>query len=296
MSVSDSDLRSWTTPGAQTSATATYHSVKAALDASPEMRRLNWVAFLQGSYANATNTRGDSDVDIVVMLTETFYADLQLLGSDARAREATSRSPVVTSAATFRAVVHRALDAYYGPSLVAAKNKCLRVAKQPGYVDADVVPCLQVRRYRTFNSNAGSDYIEGISIEPLTGGRIVNFPKEHLANGEAKSRATGSAYKPTVRQVKRLRRRAVDLGLLSPTDASGYLLECLVFNGPTPIFQGTDAHRVRRVVYWLDEHSAEDLASTMWSCDEIHALFQNDPGDHNQYTAKRVMSTLAGML
>lgn len=296
VTVSDYEIRGWTTPGPQGAAGATYASVQQALNRWEPLKRLSWEHFLQGSYANHTNTRGDSDVDIVVMLTTDYVPDLSLLPAADKARHEARSIPASVGAAPFRDIVHVALTNYYGSDAVISKDKCLRVPKRDGYVDADVVPALQLLRYESFPEYGQPRVIEGIAIFPRSGGRIVNYPKEHIKNGERKNGATLGAYKETVRQVKRLRRKAVSDGLVGPSDAPGYLLECLVFNAPNSLFGGDEALRVRKVVGWLDGHSANDLLTSMRSCDLIHMLFATDPGNHDPRTAKRVLSTLAGML
>ncbi len=163
-------------------------------------------------------------------------------------------------------------------------------------IDADVVPCLQQRRYLSYPAYGSPRWIEGIWIPSRSGGRIVNYPKEHRANGQRKNQETGERYKPTVRQVKRLRRRAVGAGLVAVDQAPGYLLECMVYNAPDWEFYGDEAGRVGDVLRWLNGHTAEELAESIWSCDQVHRLFVDDPGRHNEYTAKRTLAALLSML
>ena len=296
MTVTSTDLRSWTTPGAQDAVQRTYASVKAALAGSRHLAGLGYEVFLQGSYANHTNTRGDSDVDVVVMLETSYMPETDLLSSAEVARYDAARIPGTAHADAFRQSVQAALVDYYGAALVEPRNKCLKIPKHGNLVDADVVPCLQHRRFTAYPAYGSPSYMEGISIKPLSGPRIVNYPKEHIANGEAKNAETGGMYKPTVRQIKKLRRRAVELGLVSPDQAPGYLLECMTFNAPKHLFAYDEVTRVGEVLRWLDAMSAEELAAYIWSCDKIHHLFDDDPGKHNEYTAKRTLATLRGML
>lgn len=144
MTVTSTELRSWTAPGAQDAAQRTYASVRAALKGSPSLNGLDYEVFLQGSYANHTNTRGDSDVDIVVMLKTTFMPETRLLPAADLARYEAYRTPGTVHADEFRTRVHRALVAYYGATAVEPKNKCLKIPKHGNLVDADVVPCLPV--------------------------------------------------------------------------------------------------------------------------------------------------------
>jgi hypothetical protein len=287
---------SWTAQGSADASKRTYDSVKAALSRSFELQGVEYEVFLQGSYANSTNTRGDSDVDVVVMLTSTFMPDTARLSPMEKQYHQIHRVPGTTTASEFRGKIERALRGYYGNARVSPKNKCIRVAKADGYVDADVVPAQQHRLYTSYSASGRSEWTEGISIQPLQGGRIVNYPKEHIRNGQAKNGAANGYYKPTVRQVKRLRRRAVDLGLLGPKDAPGYLLECLVSNVPTEYFVSDPSDRLVKIIAYLSVYNAKTLLSHMWSGDRIHKLFDDDPGEHNQYTAKRVIDVLWELL
>ncbi len=296
MATTSAERRQWTQQGAQDAAKRTYDAVKRAIDAAADLRGTVDV-FLQGSYANHTNTRGDSDVDVVVMSTSTYFPVTTQLSAAEAAREELYGSPSSEGPYDFRKRVEHALIASFGSSRVHPKNKCLRVDKRDGYVDADVVPCNQVRRYTSFPAYGSGSYIEGISIQPLKGGRIVNYPKEHLQNGQAKNQnyVVGERYKPTVRQIKRLRRKAVDLGLVAKGAAPGYLLECMTYNVPNSLFLPDDEDRLIRVLSWLHQQTAADLLMFK-SCDEVHQLFVDDPGNHDRLNAVQVIDRLWDLL
>lgn len=286
----------WSAQGSVDASKRTYASVREALSRSSELQDIDYEVFLQGSYANDTNTRGDSDVDIVVMMKSTFMPDTSRLSDDGRRNHALHRIPGMTSATELRAIVDRALRAYYGDQRVEPKNKCIKVAKREGYVDADVVPALQHRLFTSYDASGYSDWIEGISITPLTGERIVNYPKEHISNGHVKNKDAGGNYKPAVRQVKRLRRKAVDQGLLTPDAAPGYLLECLVSNVPNVLFTSDAYERLTKIMAYLSRYDPQELRDTIWSGDRIHKLFVDDPGNHNEYTAARVLDVMWDLL
>ena len=61
--------QTWANPGTGVTLQASHEAVRKALtaDSSP-IRSLRQDVFLQGSYKNDTNVRGDSDVDVVVQL------------------------------------------------------------------------------------------------------------------------------------------------------------------------------------------------------------------------------------
>jgi tRNA nucleotidyltransferase (CCA-adding enzyme) len=67
MPIPFSRLNTWSNQGATTTSSTAYNSVRTALlkSTSPLANR-GVDIFLQGSYANATNIYGDSDIDVVV--------------------------------------------------------------------------------------------------------------------------------------------------------------------------------------------------------------------------------------
>lgn len=294
MTVSASDRAAWTARGAQDAAQRTYASVRTALERSPRLAPYNYEVFLQGSYANATNLRGDSDVDIVVMLRSTYIPNVDQLSSSERQLYDANRIPGTFKLADFRSDMHAALDAYYGNGRVHGKDKCIRVDRRDGYVDADVVPAYQHRLYTAYTGHRTA-YIEGIEIRPRSGGSIVNFPKEHIRNGEEKNGRCITRYKPTVRQVKRLANHAASMGKFEKGALPGYVLECMAYNVGDDRFVSNDSDRLLKVMVSLHIQNAEDYRR-MKSCDEVHRLFVDDPGKHNEYLAKRVIDEMWGVL
>lgn len=274
---------SWTAAGADTAAQNTYAAVRRALAEVERQRKVE--IFLQGSYANQTNIRADSDVDVVVMTRLVFRGSVERLSANARARYS-ALPPAEYQAPNLRAEVIAALNNYFGESRVHPRNKCIKVDKRDGYVDADVVPAIEYHHYT--DPDDLSKYIEGIAILPRDGGVIVNFPKEHIKNGQAKNAACNGRYKETVRQMKHLRNRAEREGLLPADIAPGYLLECMTFNAPPDRFVPNDSERLKNVVLWLKYADK----STFWACDKVHRLFKDDPGKFNVNTAQRIIDAL----
>ena len=283
MTTTQAQRSQWTTPGSDASAQKTYASVRSALAKLIEQRSVE--VFLQGSYANHTNVRNDSDVDVVVMTRQTFSGNSDGLLPTAR-RAWDALPPATYHENDLRRDVEIALSSYYGASRVHPRNKCITVDGVSGYVDGDVVPCFQYRHFE--NSFSTSTFIEGIRLYPREGGSIINFPKQHIKNGEAKNAQCVQRYKPTVRQVKRLRNYAVSIGLLRDGEAPGYLLECMIFNAPPDLFVSDDSDRLVKIIAWLlyaDKKSFQ-------SCDRVHHLFIDDPGQFNVASAQHIVNQL----
>lgn len=260
-------------------------SIRRTLGESPRLQRYTFDVYLQGSYANHTNISGDSDVDIVVELESTITVETSRLDAGEKARYQAQRIPATITIDEFRRDVEQVLTDAYGTRRVNPENKCIRVDGERGMIDADVVPALEHRLYTSWGTT-GPSWIPGIEIRPRRGGSIINFPKEHIRNGEAKNGRANNNYKPTVRQVKQLCIAAAD------GELPGYVLECMVFNVPDQRFSEDQARsRLISVMATLSVASVDELR-TYWSCDRVHRLFVDDPGDHNPYTAVRVVKQM----
>lgn len=287
MSSSATERSSWTARGSDITAQKTYTSIKAALD--PVRSDLSLNVYLQGSYANTTNIRADSDVDVVAQSDRTFVSNKAQLSAPARQRFDSIYAAPTYRSWQLRTDIKNALVRYYGAVQVSDKDKCIRVAKRPGYLDADVVPAFQYRYFKTSDPfDIRRDWIEGIILYPQSGGTIVNYPKEHIRNGQAKNKECIGRYKPTVRQMKRLRNRAVDEYRISKSEAPGYLLECMTYNVPPSKFVPHDSDRLMKVIFHLKFADKKQFMS----CDGIHTLFGTDPGGFTVNQAQRVIDAL----
>jgi hypothetical protein len=186
MPIPESQFERWSNQGAVTTAKQTHESIRIALDS------YNWPngkpeVYLQGSYKNNTNIRGDSDVDVVVQLNSIFRSNLT---------EAQKQRFGVTKATyswyDFREDVKKALKEYYGSSKIQEGKKTLKV--QTSYLPADVVVCIQYRKYPS-NANSVDNYVEGMTFYvPSECFWIVNFPKLHYQNGVEKNQRTNGWY------------------------------------------------------------------------------------------------------
>ena len=76
MKYSEKTLQLWTKPASDTEEqkiSNTIEMIKSAINSCRDLDDLTIDIFVQGSYANNTNVRTNSDVDVCVMLTSTFY-------------------------------------------------------------------------------------------------------------------------------------------------------------------------------------------------------------------------------
>lgn len=76
MSIPESQLITWTNQGSVTNSAITHNVLRNALARHNWSSVMRYTDYLQGSYANTTNIRGESDVDIVIECTSIYNDNL----------------------------------------------------------------------------------------------------------------------------------------------------------------------------------------------------------------------------
>ena len=152
MAIPNSQLEAWANQGSVTTAKKTHESIRNALDMWTWPDGVEFETYLQGSYKNSTNIRGDSDVDLVVQLNSTFLPDLSQLTESEREQYNRCYSDATYKWENFRADTIKALRSYYGSPAVEEGNKSIKISGSSNRLLADVVVCLQYRKYIRFHS------------------------------------------------------------------------------------------------------------------------------------------------
>lgn len=223
-------------------------------DASLSKRGVD--VYATGSYANNTNVRLDSDIDVAIVLRDVFYYDLR---DGLTATEVGITSSASDTLEDFRAEVHRALAATFGNQAVRLMNKTLTVRESSTRLNADATPFFLHRRY-TRGATGGCGYIEGVELRPRNDPqrRVINWHQQHYDNGVAKNTRTGRRFKRVARILKRLASEMASSGVPAAKSAAGvvpsFLLECLVYNAPDGklgLEDGGYYEDVKEVVRWL---------------------------------------------
>lgn len=194
--------------------------------------------FIQGSYANNTCVRGESDVDIAVVRRDIYEF---AWGS--------SFSPYLPSfkhnveAAIFKNTVEKALKDYFTSLFVHRKNKSIKVDGNAYRKQADTVPAFGMHHIYNSDKNDYSSYNEGITIYADDGQVINNFPKQHIANGREKNIATNHYYKKMVRIAKKIRYVMEDYGYSGASKISSFGVESLLWNIPNDVYKKYSIYR-----------------------------------------------------
>jgi hypothetical protein len=290
MSISESQLDTWSNPGATTGSALTYTSIKAALDAHTWPVGMQWVAYLQGSYANTTNIRGNSDVDVVVEMTSVFYHDLTEAQKQARG----FTSPGQFRYSDLRREVLVALQEYYGAgSGEASGPNAIVIAASGSRLKADVLPCVTYRKY------AGAiAQVEGITFwDQHTNEQKINFPKVHIDNGSVKNSTTCTSgwYKPSVRMFKNARERIIDRSDELRKRYPSYFVECLLYNVPNDAFGTSYVHTYAGAVNFLAAALKDSRAQTFTTQSRQQSLFGTTSTQWSLDNAKLFVADLVNL-
>ncbi len=223
--------------------------IKDAIRSSDDLKNKNIEIFVQGSYANNTNVKRESDVDVCVMLKDTFYCEYPdgLKDNDYGFSEGTNNF------SDYRKLIVTALIEKYGQDNVKPGNKSIKIKSNSYRVEADAVPSFQYKNFKYKNSKTPNNYIEGIKFYTYnTHTEVINYPKIHIENGKIKNSETQRRFKRLVRIFKRIRYQMIDENEPVNKGITSFLIECLLWNTPNSIFNNYDS--------WTDRMSCPKIS------------------------------------
>lgn len=251
MTISEDQLKTWAKQGPTPQFTSTYDTLKTYLnDSSSPYYPKDFSIFLQGSYKNDTNVYGDSDVDVVIRLNQTFYTDLSNLPEEDKVLWNASRSDADYTLDQFKKDVTGWLLKKFG-SDVQPGTKAIYIEGNGYRRNADVLVCCKHRRYTRFKSWNDQNYQEGISFFNSSGVRIDNFPVQHSDNCTRKHQDSKNWFKHSARIYKNLRNTMIDKKLIEDGLAPSYFIEGLLWNVPLDRFGGTEQQNFLDTLNWL---------------------------------------------
>lgn len=221
-------LASWTGPASDTEKEKQDRTERMIRDAIKEHAAFNNCSlkvYAKGSYANNTNVRADSDVDIAVECTEVMYYDV---APNTRAPSISTYYGIWTPE-KLRTELVAAMKAKF-PGYVDAKGAvAIQINSSSARVDADVVPCFSYRFYTNYGD------VDGTKVFKKDGSSIINYPAQQYAYGVAKNNNTNYAYKKCARLLKRLENDMASKGVYK--ELPSFLMECLAYNCPDHVFK-----------------------------------------------------------
>ena len=271
----------WAQPPSKTEEQRSENAIRGirnAVNSSSKLNQRRIKVFIQGSYRNRVNVRQDSDVDLGVMLYDSFLAEYP----EGKTRADFGNIPGDYPYPQFKNELEEALVNRFGRASVKRGNKAFNIRENTYHVEADVVPVFEFRQYWE-----GGNYRAGVALVTDQDRRIENYPERlveywpstplHYENGNSKNTATRRRYRGLVRILKKIRNEMEDADFSSAKAVPGYLLECLCWNVPDAAFTGStwDA-RVRAVLVDLWNKTKDDASCNSWcEVDGIKYLFRS---------------------
>ena len=221
-------LAGWTGPSSSTEQDKqerTERMIREAVAAHRAFDGVSLSVYAKGSYANNTNVKSDSDVDVAVECGDVVYWGEHASG----AHPASTPYAGVWTPTKLRAELVAAMQAKFSDSVDTSGSTAIRVDSSSARVEADVVPCFEYHYY--FEDGT---YREGARVFKKDGSSTENYSKLQLQHGTAKNNRTNTYYKKTVRILKRAENVMVETGV--HREVPSFFIECLVFNCPDAVF------------------------------------------------------------
>lgn len=293
--VAEERLAGWTGPSSATEQdkqVRTERMIREAIDEHDgfDGYRSHFSVYAKGSYANNTNVKSDSDVDIVVECTDVCYWEEREPAKGGHPASSPYTGPWTRE--KLREEVAAALKKKF-PGSVTEGSTAFEVDASSARVNADVVPSFTYKLYF-----ADGSFRQGTKVFKKDGSAIVNYPKLQLERGKDKNVRTNGLYKKTVRILKRLENELVSKGLTE--EVPSYLLECLIYNCDEDYFsrstwrgtmQGCLAMIFNSTIgeeptegRWLEANGAKFLfhPNQKWTRSQVHK-FASDAWDYMEF-------------
>ncbi len=243
--------------------------VREAIADSEELKNKSTEIFGQGSYANDTNVKINSDIDINVCLSDTIFIQIP----EGKKQEDFGYSDSDYKFSEYKDAVERALVKKFGRKDVVRNNKCITVLANTYRVEADVVPTFKYNRH---DENGG----KAIGTKFITddGYPVINYPLQHIENGKLKNSQTQRRFKRLTRIFKRLRYKMIEDKIPVNDNITSFLIECLLWNVPNKAFNDYDTwtERLKQSIIFLYNNTKEDKDCKEWGeVSELLYLFHS---------------------
>lgn len=250
-------LAGWTNPSSDTEQDKqdrTERMIRQAIDSHEAFNNCSLNVYAKGSYANNTNVRSDSDVDIAVECTDVQYWEESEMGCHPPSEPYKG----IWTPAKLRLELISAMNTKFPGQVDSSGSTAIQINSNSARVDADVVPCFSYRYYMKFGSR------DGTKIFKTDGGSIVNYPAQQLKNGIDKNKRTGYAYKKGARLLKRIENEMAEDGVFR--ELPSFFMECLAYNCPDEAYAyPTWTACLRAMLYHIwNNLQGDEPASDRW--------------------------------
>lgn len=269
-------------------------AIRKAIDADPTLGDHKIEIMVTGSYANRTNIRAESDVDVAVIYLDAFVSNWDWVdpraSTDPEVRASLDArvglSTVTYPDSRYRDEVEHALMRQLGTSAVDRGPIAFDIHRNTYRVDSDCVAAFEQRQWFEAKGDKEFDYIDGIRVTNDVGRTIINYPSAQKLFGEEKHEATDRHFRKMVRIVKNLCVEMADDGVAAAEDIPSFLIESLVFNVPDDYFGGPSFYlELKLVLGWLFNNTMAGKDCSGWKEEnKLKPLF----GEGQKWTQKQV--------
>ena len=243
-------------------------AIRDAINSSHKLQNRGVNVFLQGSYRNEVNVRQDSDVDVGVVCTNTFFYDYPD-GADENFSGHPSSNYTFKQ---FKAEVGEALVNKFGRGAVARGSKAFDIKENSYRVESDVAVFFEYRDYRTDKS-----YIKGVALMPDNDDRrIYNYPEQHYENGAIKDEVCNGRYRELVRILKKLSNEMEDSSKITISGIPSFLCECLIWNVLNEYFNtGSYTNDLRNCLLFAHKQLEKTDSNNWLEVSDLKSLFHS---------------------
>jgi predicted nucleotidyltransferase len=246
MKINEEQFTNWTKPAFENErdrADAAKSIVEDAVKDHSVLKNLSINIFPKGSYANNTNVRRDSDIDIAVELENLIALDFF---ENTTFEDTGLKSYTGISKYDFKSHLLDALSSKFGSNFInSSGNKVFKIRGSEKILNADIIPCTSYWAYYK------SGPIKGIQLilNKGDGKKYNNFPDQQLKYGVHKNNNTGRRYKRVVRIMKNARNQIVES--TGNSNSHSFMIESLAYNVPNEKYLEDDNWRdiIKRVCY-----------------------------------------------
>ena len=165
------------------------------------------IILLQGSYANNTNIKRYSDVDVSIVYNPIIPISLEKYFMN------------------FKQNIYNALYKKFGAN-TKRKNKSIRIEGNSYRKSIDVVPAFTIT----------SKIEEGIQFLTDDNQKIINYPLKQIFNENRKNKDTRYYFKKYVRIFKNIKMDMENINISSASNIGSFQVESLLWNLPNEVF------------------------------------------------------------
>ena len=252
----ESKLRRWDDPlsdSEESVCQTAIRTIKRIIDNCESLKSRDIVVFEQGSHANKTNVRNNSDVDIAVVCGQTFYSAVP-------PNRKKSDYGIISSDYSYNQYKHEVFDAlakHFNIGEVNYGQKSLKIEHfkyNNSYINIDVVPFFRFREY-------GQRDVRHLGVSLLTpsGEQIINYPEQHIRNSMDKNARTNHYYKRMVRCFKSLKYELEETHS-NVSAVKSFVLESILYN------LDDDVYDMEKTLKSVAGHNLEPYSAMFWNC------------------------------